>query len=183
MKLEWVVVAFGVGLTTAAIADVPAKEKDWRKHLEDYANGTAGDRSGNTLADDHKEVTAKCGHDIKVSFEWSTFHMDTWDHPNLGSPAVCAGNNQLEELSSACEGSSGFGPSQAAAVKKIKTITCHYKACAKLPDPVSGAKGSNLQATEFQYKLTKKGSNLDETFCENSANMGGSALINFLKKI
>lgn len=152
----------------------PQDEKAWHKQLDGYVNGTGDDANGNNLREQHEKLTKQCGHDITVSFEWSTFDMKLWTSGYL-TPAVCAGNDQLSDLASACAAGS-------AKAKKIKTLTCHYKPCAKLPDPPSGAPGSNLKATEFQYKLGKKGAALDETFCENSSNMGNSALAVFLRK-
>ena len=161
------------------------KEKDWRTAEEAYANGKADNADGYNLKDKHDKVAGACGHDIAVKFDWGSIDMATWIERNSNAHATpagtCAANDQLTDLADGCA-DSFFSEHQHKVAKKIKTITCHYKSCAKLPDPPSGAKGSNLKATEFQYKLTKGGTNLDNTFCENTAHIGGSALRTFLKK-
>lgn len=152
----------------------PTNEKDWHKQIDGYVNGTGEDASGNSLRDQHKKVVDACGHDLEVKFDWAGFDMKVWT-TGYQTPSVCAGNDQLTDLASACTAGN-------AKAKKIKTLTCHYKPCAKLPDPPSGAPGSNLKATEAQYKLTQKGTNVDETFCENTSNLGRDAFDVFLKK-
>ena len=177
MKLSWVIVVMAV--SSVALAD---SEQDWHKKMEAYFNGTGDDTFGNNLSEQHKKLADQCGHPLEVKIEWKGFDMKTWTstYTNL---SVCAGNRQIVDIAEACASDSPLSASQRAKVKKIKTLTCHYKPCTKLPDPPSGGKGSNAKATEFQYKLTKKGTNLDETFCENSANMGNDALDVFLRKL
>ncbi len=163
------------GMSSLALAGgTPTNEKDWHKQIEDFVNGTGEDASGNSLRDQHKKIVDACGHDLQVKFDWSGFDMKQWTD-SYHTAAVCAANMQLSDLASACEAGN-------AKAKKIKTLTCHYKACAKLPDPPNSSPGSNLKATEAQYKLTNKGANLDETFCENVSNLGRDAFDAFLKK-
>lgn len=159
----------------ALAGGTPTNEKDWHKQIEGFVNGTGEDASGNSLRDQHKKIVDACGHDLAITFDWSGFDMKQWTN-GYQTPAVCAANSQLSDLASACEAGN-------AKAKKIKTLTCHYKACSKLPDPPSGGPGSRTKATEAQYKLTKKGAQVDETFCENVSNLGRDAFDDFLKKL
>lgn len=144
------------------------KEQSWRQLQDAAANESDHAKQA------HADIVQYCGHDVHVVFDWPSFDMQRWldAEKTMHMPDGMAGSYcayQLTELAYACRAEE-YKPYQKDAVKKLKTLTCHYKPCAQLPDPPNSHPGANLVATEAQYALGADGTNLDETYCENEMN-------------
>jgi hypothetical protein len=145
-------IAFVVATMGLAYAG-PAKEKAWH------------DQADKDLKDNHVQVTKSCGHDVVASLDWSSgFKYDDWTV--AGSPGSVCVQDVLDNVAYFCRSDDEAFKT---AAKKIKTLTCHYKACDRLPGVDPTKKRAPENAPGIDYALTKDGTNLDKTFCEKSS--------------
>jgi hypothetical protein len=140
-----------------------AKRTKWKNEVE-KAN----------LADArHKQVMEVCGHDVKVKIDWPSFNLDDWAYTPKGDGSSgytwtadeflthCA-DSTFRAIYDFCKDEDMKDYKLAA--QKIKTITCHFKACKSLPPRDT----DNPKIPGFEYKLSKDKSNFDVSFCKES---------------
>jgi hypothetical protein len=144
----------------------------WHKQSEDKANGR-GDMqytADQQIKSTHDDLVKCLGHDINVVFNWKNFNIDDWK--GADTAGYCIGDD-LRTIVDMCNDEQyhkGFKPKLA----KIKTFTCHYKACEQLPREIKGSKNPGVE-----YKISADKSNIDHSFCIKSATVVGPGGIHF----
>src|SRR3954447_25108113 len=130
----------------------------WHSQIEAEAAGFS----------EHKDVTASCGHDIAVKFDWATYQQADFApkaavHP---SPASCA-VDILKGLWLGCD-----DKASKPAASKVQSLTCHFKPCKDVRTTVavdSGSTPTDEGLAEWKYALSPDGTQIDVYGCASSS--------------
>jgi hypothetical protein len=156
-------VVAGASMISAVVLAGPAQEKAWKAVMEESTK----------KASENASVKANCGHPIKVKADWTGFPFDKFAGKPEG-PRWCSSSEIIDAVSYDCDASGAENVGYKEGAKKITKLTCHYKACEKLPSsfrPELPRKPDDKNPGT-QYKLSADGHKLEMWDCEDSSVFG-----------